>query len=99
MNAGLQLIITLGAIVIALVSLAGVVYTAKSGRRANTEDRDAVWNAGYRAGAEPHLYWDLDRAADIRQLRDVVNHLEEKLGEPLTQFQPIPDAPPLFPKL
>ncbi len=99
------LVSTGGLIVVGLISYLGGRFAVKQAARANAETRDqhqehreADWNAGYRANGEEHLLWDVDRAADIRQLRDIVNRLEVELGHEPTQFDPIPKPPAIFPK-
>lgn len=62
------------------------------------EQSDAEWNADYRAAGEEHLEWDVDRRGDIVELRQIVNHLLERLGEKPRVFDPIPDPPRLFPR-
>lgn len=92
------IIAALGAALAAVLSYLGGKFAVNQSRRANVEDRDAEWNAGYRAAAEPHLFWDVARAGDINQLRQIVNRLEVELGHEPTEFAPIPPPPALFPK-
>jgi hypothetical protein len=60
---------------------------------------DARWVAAYRHNAEAHVDWDQDMRQGQLNLQYAVHRLEERIGEPLTQFPPIPKAPPLFPAL
>ena len=61
--------------------------------------RDARWNAAYRASAEAHLAYDIERDQNIYELRAIVNHLLQRLGEMPREFTPLRPAPPLFPLL
>ena len=61
--------------------------------------RDSKWNALYRAAAEAHLRYDLQRDQNIYELRSLVNHLLTRLGEPAAEFTPLEPWPPLFPML
>lgn len=61
------------------------------------EQRDADWNADYRAAAEDHVPWDVLMLTTVRILQHSVNELERKAGAPLTEYPVIPDPPPLFP--
>lgn len=65
----------------------GARYTARSAVSATTLQRDADWNARYRAGAERHMRWDLMMVGRLRRV-------EGKLGID----EPIEDPPPLFPE-
>ena len=80
-----------------LLALAGVIYTARSSRRATTEVRDAGWNAGYRAAAERHIRWD---AVIVNLLGDAfreINTLREAQDLPAKPMPDIPEPPALFP--
>lgn len=99
MNIWTALVGGVGVVLAAFLSYKGAQFAIKQARQANKDDRDAVWNAAYRNAVEPHLYYDIARAGDIQQLRNVVNNLEIALGKVPTVFPEIPEPPPLFPKL
>ena len=63
-------------------------YTARSAASATTVERDAVWNARYRAGAEKHIQWDT-------MVMTRLQRVELKVGID----EPIPPPPPLFPDM
>lgn len=100
-------LITLVIAIIALISAVTVAYfTFRGGKfavmqaqRASKETRADVWNAGYRAAAEPHLFWDVKIIAVVAELQAEVRDLRAAAHLPPKEFEPIPDPPPLFPKL
>ena len=88
-----------------LAGLVGGIYAARTSIRANrearaadTEEKAANWNAGYRAAAERHLPWDVAILSLLAEVRSEVNVLREAAGMEPHVFEPIPDKPPLFPE-
>lgn len=73
--------------------------TLRYGYDIQEAQRNARWNAAYRAAAEVHLVYDLERDQNIYELRSIVNHLLQRLGEPAREFTPLRPPPPLFPIL
>lgn len=76
-----------------------VLRTAYETREQRRYEQDAHWVASYRAAAEAHLEWDQDMRISNVTLQAAVNRLEERAGGPLTKFEPLPKAPPLFPPI
>lgn len=82
-----------GGILTAALGYLGVRFTTKQARRAAQDN----WIERYRNGAERHLMWDVDRRADILELRASFNRLLVELGREPQEFGTIPEPPSLFP--
>lgn len=89
---------SIGLIILAIIKLRENRTTLKFGYEAQQHGQDARWNAAYRAGAEAHLPWDVNRLGEIHELQSFANFLLKRLGEPEREYTPIPPAPPLFPE-
>ena len=93
------LIVVIGGVLTALLSYFGGRFAVRQATQASNETRAEVWNAGYRAAAEPHLFWDVKIVAVVTELQAEVQNLRTAAHlEPKT-FEPIPEPPPLFPKM
>lgn len=84
----------IGGAITAFLTYLGTRFTTRSARRASQDD----WNARYRSSAEKHLMWDVDRRADILELRAELNQLRTDLGKDPRHFDEIPEPPSLFPR-
>ena len=84
----------IGGAVTAVLGYLGTRFTTRSARRASQDD----WNARYRSSAEKHLMWDVDRRADILELRAELNQIRTEMGKLPRQFEEIPAPPSLFPR-
>ena len=103
----IQLLMGNGAVTIFLIALLGLYQklrenktTLRAGLEAREQqrnERDANWIDNYRSAAEAHMEWDQEMRSSNVHLQVAVNRLEERSGAPLTRFDPIPKAPPLFP--
>lgn len=75
-------------LLIAVLANRRTLRGSRDDRAASTRDRDAVWNADYRAYAEKHIGWDYMILARLQRV-------EQNQGI----NEPIPEPPPLFPRL
>lgn len=71
---------------------------ADSKASAESQARDAAWNALYRHSAERHLPWDLTIQGRVQQHETLINELRRANGEKPIVFPPIPPPPPLWPE-
>lgn len=93
-----------GALTVILIALwqGALEYRkVRTGRQAvredHTADRDADWNADYRSYAEAHMPWDQQIQARVYRHEIAINQLQQAASLPVTQFDPMPPPPPLFP--
>jgi hypothetical protein len=107
-TSNIQFFLGNGAITVFILALVGLYQKLKENKttlRAGLEareqarnERDAKWIDLYRSAAEAHMEWDQDMRASNVTLQVAVNRLEAGAGQPLTKFEPIKKAPPLFPQ-
>jgi hypothetical protein len=90
---------TIGLIILAIIKLRENRTTLRFGYEAQQAGQEARWNAAYRAAAENHLLYDIERDRNIYELRSVVDHLLQRLGDPPMEWSPLRPPPPLFPNL
>lgn len=76
--------------------------TLRGGYETREQERnegDRRWIAAYRTAAEAHLPWDIEVRSALIDLRHEVNHGRVERGEAPRVWEPLPQAPPLFPTL
>jgi len=80
--------------------IAGIVKLYNNHIQGRREDdrTESEWAGEFRAAAEVHLPWDQEMRSHVVMLQNLVNQLQAQLKLPVTRFDRIPPAPPLFPR-